>query len=383
MANKANSEDDSILREAIAGTEREIFGEAFGQEDGPILDETGDRTREALGEGLEGQHEPDEEEDEGEEAEGKDEAEEPEKVEAKAEIKPEAKEAKPEPPEVDVDSKGRVPSRILRERTETLRAAETERDALKARLEAAEANSRKEVEAAQQNSRKEIDALRAEFMAALRQQQPKPADQPKPAEPPKPDAPPDMFENPTAWAEYLRNGVKADVAAATKAEVAAVQTAMQQQMHEYRVNASMEAAQARHGDTFVKAFAALQSFARDGSPDGRALAQRLTTAPNPGEAVVAWHKRNETLRRVGDDADAYEAKLREDTRKALMADPEFRKTLVEGLRAEAMIGDQGAPRTTVRLPASLNRASGGNTRAPNDLDVFDGSDRAVFDGAFS
>jgi len=351
----ADTEQD-ILSDAIIGTNKEIFAEAFGKED-LTLDESGDRSRETMGEGLEGQHEPDEDEPDEDEAEGEGE---PDKVKAKAETTTEAKpKAKPEPePEVEEDSKGRVPSRILRERTATLKAAETERDALKVRLEAAEAESQRK-----------IDALRAEFLTALRQQL-RP-DQPKPVDPPKPDAPPDLFENPTAFAEFLRNGVKSELAA------------MQQQMREDRINASMESAKSRHGETFVKAFTALQTVARDGSPDGRALAMRLTASPNPGEAVVAWHKRTETLREVGDDPAAYKARIAEDTRKALMEDPEFRKQLLEDLRAEAMTGDDGRPRTQTRLPASLNRAAGGNTRAPNDLDAFDGSESAIFGSAFT
>jgi hypothetical protein len=351
----ADKEQD-IIRDAIIGTNQEIFAEAFGKED-LKLDETGDRSREEMGDGLEGQHEPDEDEDE-DEAEG--EAEEtPEEVAAKTTTEPEAKVEPKVEEEVEVDSKGRVPSGILRDRTEKLRAAETERDALKARLDAAEAESQRK-----------IDALRAEFLTALRQQ-PRPADQPKHDAPKPADAPPDLFENPTAFAEFLRNGVKSELAA------------MQQQMREDRINASMESAKTRHGDTFVKAFTALQTVARDGSPDGRALAQRLTASPNPGEAVVAWHKRTETLREVGDDPTAYKAKIADDTRKSLMADPDFRKQLLDNLRAEAMTGDNGNARTTTRLPASLNRAAGGNTRAPNDLEIFDGSDQATFDSAFN
>ena len=344
----ADTEQD-ILRDAIIGTNKEIFGDAWGKEE-LTLDETGDRSREAMGDGLEGQHEPDEDEDEAdEEGEG-----EPEKVEAKAEPKPEAKpETKPEP-DVEEDSKGRVPSRILRERT---LAFETERNALKARLEAAEAESQRK-----------IDALRAEFLTALRQQQ-RPAEQPKPAEI-KPDAPPDMYESPQAYSDYIDKRVEARL------------QARDQRMEEMRINASMQMAKDRHGDTFVKAFTALQSAAQSSS-DGRALAERMTSSLNPGEAVVAWHKRTETLREVGDDPAAYKARIAEDARTALMNDPEFRKKLVAEMRADAMAGDDGTPRTQTRLPASLNRASGGNIRAPIDPGILDGSDRAVFDGAFT
>ena len=54
----ATSEND-ILRDAIIGTEKEIFGDAFGKDD-ITLDETGDRSHEAMGDGLEGQVEPEE-----------------------------------------------------------------------------------------------------------------------------------------------------------------------------------------------------------------------------------------------------------------------------------------------------------------------------------
>lgn len=349
----ADREDD-ILSDAVIETNKEIFSEAFGKED-LTLDETGDRSREAMGDGLEGQHEPDEDENE-------DETETPEEVSAKTATEPEVKVE----PEVEEDSKGRVPSRILRERTLTLRAAETERDALKSRLEAAEADGQRK-----------IDALRAEFLTALRQQQ-RPSDPPKPADAPKPDALPDLFESPQAYADYLDRRME-DRANRMEARLAAIQ----EQNRQERINTSMQIAKDRHGDAFVKAFTALHAAAQDGSPDGRALAHRLTSSPNPGEALVAWHRRAETLREVGDDPAAYRAKVAEDTRKALKDDPEFRKQLLDDLRAEAMGGDNGAPRTTTRLPASLNRAAGGNIRAPIDPGILDGSDPAVFGAAFN
>lgn len=348
----ANNEQD-IISDAIIATNKEIFGDAFDLED--VTSEAGDRSQEAMGEGLEGQHEPDE--GEGEEGEG-----EPETVEAKGEAKPEAvkpEATKLEPKGEDDDSIGRVPSRILRERTAKLTAAEAERDMLKSSLEAAQANSRKE-----------LDALRAEFDRRLAQlSQAKPADQPKPAEV-KPEVPPDLFENPTAFAEYVQKGAAAQVQTLSK------------QMEDMRVNMSMENAHVRHKETFDAAFQTVQKLDPK-NPDNQAIVRRIYASPNPGEALVNWHKRNETLREVGDDPAAYKARIAEDARKALREDPEFRKQLLADLRAEAETGDDGRARTTIKLPQSLNRAAGGNTRAPNDLEIYDSSPQAIFEAGFS
>lgn len=340
------SKEHDILRDAVIDTEKEIYASAFGEEPA-TLDETGDQSREAMGEGLEGQHEAD----------GDDETDnEGETSETVGDSTVEATTAKTEESKVEDESKGPVPGYRLREQTERTRAAETERDALKARLEAAETESIRK-----------IDALRAEFQAALRQQ-PRPADQPKPAET-KVDAPPDLFENPQAFAEYVQNQAKAVIAAERA------------QMREERINASMQMAKDVHKETFDKAFAALKEIGATG-PDGRAMVQRIVDTPNPGQAVVDWHKRRETLREVGDDPAAYKTRVAEETRKALASDPEFRKQILAALHAEAMGGDNGIPRTSVRLPPSLNRAAGGNSHAPNDISIFDGSDQAIFASAF-
>ncbi|MBV8664616.1 MAG: hypothetical protein JO107_16125 [Hyphomicrobiales bacterium] len=351
--------EGDILRDAIIATDKEIFGDAFGQEE-TVLDESGDRSLEAMGSGLEGQHEPDDEE-EDEPAEG---AEQGEAAEAETETSetPEAKAKTEEAPATEQrqdEHQGRVPAGRLREQTERTRAAETERDQLKAQVEAERANSRKE-----------IDALKAQFdgvLAALRQQQP--TQQPKATEPPKPEAPPDLLENPTAFAEYVRKGGQ------TEAQ------ALRQEMAAMRVETSLQVAHARHGDTFQAAFDAVKQLDPN-NQENRDLVRRMYAAPNPGEALVQWHKRNEALKEVGDDPAKYRERIAEDTRKALMADPEFRKQIIDELRGEAMAGDHGRPRTVTRLPGSLNRAAGGNTRAPNDLAIFDGSDQAVFDSAF-
>jgi hypothetical protein len=329
---------NDILRDAIIGTEREVFGDAFDKEE-LTLDETGDRSIEAMGEGLEGQREP---EDEDEEADEELEASETNEGEEKTE-------------EAVHEAQGRVPSGRLREEAEKTRAAQAERDALKAQLEAEKTASQRAIA--------ELNAKFEGFTASQRQ----PA---QPAQPKPEEATPDLFEDPTAFVNHLQKGFDSKLAA------------INQQIKDQRINISMELSRTRHGEAFDAAFGALKSLDAN-NPDNRQLVQRLIDAPNPGEAVVTWHRRNEAIREVGDDPTAYKAKIAEDTRKALMADPEFRKQLVAELRGEAMTGDNGKPRTTVKLPASLNRAGGGNTRAPSDLEIYDGSESATFSSAWT
>jgi hypothetical protein len=132
-------DDNDILRDAIIGTEKEIFGDAFGKEE-LTQDETGDRSVEAMGEGLEGQHEPDDGDGDGENT---GEQQEPSTTEQTGdEETPEAKaerekaEAEALAAEPTHEAQGRVPSGRLREEAEKTRAAQAERDALKAQLDA-------------------------------------------------------------------------------------------------------------------------------------------------------------------------------------------------------------------------------------------------------
>lgn len=349
--------EDDILRDAIIGTEKEIFGDAFGQEE-LTHDETGDRSLEAMGDGLEGQVEPDEDDDdddgEGEtaEAEGGDgdkpSVEEPEKP---AEVKAEAE------PKQEVDEpKGRVPAGRLREEAERARAAIAERDAIKAQFDA-------EKTAAQ----KQIADLNAKFDALLALQRQAAPQAPKPVETAKPT--PDLFEDPNAFAEHLNRGVQEKFDALVK------------QMRDREVDSSIEAARTRHGKAFDDALGALKGLDFK-SPENVALVRRMEASSNPGESILSWHKRNEAMRAVGDDLAAYNARVADETRNKLMADPEFRKEFLASLRGEAT-GDQGRPRTGVKLPKSLSQAAGSNARSPDDLEIFDGSEGAVFSSAWS
>lgn len=367
------------IGQMITATEKEIAGSAWGQEDEIVLDETGDRSQEAMGDGLEGQHEPDDDDEasDADQAEGEEESESGEEIEAKGEEsdkdKPEGddegkaagegKDGKEQSAQsdADADGKGRVPSARLREQTEKTRAAETERDTLQATLDTE-----------RENSRKAIDALNARLdgvLAAMQRQQ-APQGQQNGQQQAQPAAPPDLFEDPKGFVDHLNKGW--DQRVATLAD----------QMERQRVNSSLELANYRHGETFTKAMEAMGKL-DPRNPDDLALGRRLMASPNPGEAIVQWHQRNETLREVGSDPAAYKKRIADETRTALMQDPEFRKQLLASLKADAETGGpDGKPRTQVRLPRSLNGATGGNSAREVDPTLYDDSDRSVADSAW-
>lgn len=352
------AKDDDLLSNAIIATEREIASAAWGEEDSGPLDPTGDRSLEAMGDGLEGQRDPEDDDvedpDDGtdDDAHPKDEPENPDAVEAKdGKDKSETKPGE----QTQQDPQGRVPSGVLREANERARAVAAERDTLKAQLDAEKASNKTA-----------LDALNAKLEGVLAAVQ-KGQATPKAAEPEKPKVP-DLFEDPNAFAEHLNKSVQDRF------------DAFQRQQREREVNASIDSARTRHGETFANAWKALETLPK--SPETVQLVQRLEASPNPGEAIVSWHKRNQAAREVGDDLDGYKARIAEETRKQLAADPEFRKELLASLRGDAEIGDQGRPRSTVRLPPALARAAGGNGRGLNDDSVLDGSDQAIAESAW-
>ena len=340
---------DDPISQAMTATEKEIAAGAWGDED-PVLDETGDRTIEQMGEGLEGQHEPDDDDDETEDDESEDEAESEEGDEDEAE--PEVKEPGEAKPAVKAegDREGRVPPGRLREAAERARAAEAERDVLK---------SQAQTQGVQVKQLSDTLAQMQRDLAELRRAPP-PA---KPAEPAKPETPPDFFEDPNGFITHT-----------TKPLVSQIE-ALQTEIRNTRFQTSLEMAHTRHGDAFTKAFEASQKL-NPANPDDLETGRRIFNSPNPGEALVAWHRRNETLREVGDDPTKYRERIAAETREALMKDPEFRKQLVESLRAEAATGADGKPNTQVRLPKSLNGAAGGNRRDAT-MPVYDDNDAAI------
>lgn len=360
------------ISEAIAATEVEIAGEAWGNEETGAMDETGDRSLEALGEGLEGQHEADEE---SEETEGEEEAEgeegsedgEEEGEEGEGSEEPQGQ-AKPgeeaQQQQQTRKPEGRVPSGKLREAQEARRLVEAERDQLKTELEA--------LKKAPGDNRGEIETLKTQ-VATLTQLLQGQNRQP-PAKVEQKDEPAfeaeSLFENPKGFVDHITATVQKAVAP------------IQQQLVASRVETSMAIAHGTHKAVFEEAFAAMNGL-NPQNADDRATVQRIYNAPNPGEELVRWHKRQKTLAEVGDDPAAFREKVQKEAREALLKDPEFRKQLLDGMRAEAGAGEDGTPRTTNRLPKSLARQSGSNLGSERmDHRASDDSEQSVADAAW-
>lgn len=338
------------ITDAIIETEREIAGSAFDQEE-TERDDSG-RSLEEMGDGLEGQHDAEDDEAEGETEAELTEAEEAERAEAEAEAA-----AKGEPkPVIPEQPQGRVPPGEYRKVAERARAAEAERDALKAQIEKSTGDSKSLADRLDLVMREITDLKRAPRTE-------------KTAEPAKAETAPDMFEDPKGFVDHLTKGFQAEL---SKRDA---------RLEETRVENSMAIAHAFHKDSFEGAFKALTTLPVN--PDNAAVVQRIYRSPNPGEALVAWHKRNQTLAEVGDDPTAYRERVAKETREALMKDPEFRKQLIADLRGDANRGDDGQPRTTTRLPKSLNGVAGSNLRAErNDPHQHDDSEQAVANAAW-
>jgi hypothetical protein len=96
------------------------------------------------------------------------------------------------------------------------------------------------------------------------------------------------------------------------------------------------------------------------NPGARFEHQRIMASDHPYGELVAWHKRQSVLREIGEDPEAYKAKLRDE----LKNDPEFVKTVIATARQSAQPG-KGAPQA-IDLPPSLNRTTGsGGQVAPS------------------
>lgn len=349
------------LDNAVDATSQEIYASAWG-DDEPVLDETGDRSIEGMGEGLEGQTEVEDEDAEAEEGEG-------EESEAEGDDNGKDGEAGKEGEGDDAATKaaaeklaaekpeGRIPPGRLRQESERARVAETERDTLKAQVETERANSRKE-----------IDELKAKFDGVLAALQRQPVAS-KPVEA-KVETVPDLFEDPQGFVAHLTKGFESKL------------EQRDQRMESLRVDMSMQTAAGRHGEGFAKAYEAVTKL-NPQNPDDQVTVRRIWASPNPGEALVTWHRNQETLREVGGDPGKFKERIAKETRETLMKDPEFRKQLIAELRGEAGDDGNGRPKNTVvRLPPSLNGARGGTSRETVDASAGDDSQQAIFDAAW-
>lgn len=150
----------------------------------------------------------------------------------------------------------------------------------------------------------------------------------------EPPPPPNVLDDPDGFASHVRQQLRAE-------------------MVRERIGVSFEDAKEQHGEAFDKAFAALRSRYEDG--DTR-LRDEIVNAPNPGRALMRWHRQQEALREIGDDPTAYRTKLRQE----LLSDEAFRKEAMAAWGAPAA-GQTDRPNVT-GLP-SVNGATGARSGA--------------------
>ncbi len=191
--------------------------------------------------------------------------------------------------------------------------------------------------------RGQVDVLTRQTRQA---QQPAPKVEEKPA--------PEIWEDPNGFVQ---------------AALSPVQQAMQQQAERI----SMRFAVKEYGkETVEAAYSALGQAIDAGDPNARAEYQRIRASDDPYEGIVQWHRRQETLRTVGDDPNAW---LEAEIEKRL-ADPVHQGKFLERIQATAQ---QNSSRSVppVKLPPSLTRLpSGGNAAGEADM-----SDAGIFANA--
>lgn len=286
--------------------ERQLIGDAIAETEQEIFDDAlnrdpddndGDRSLEE----IDGEDVLDDDEPEGES-----EDEETGETEGEGDGKGEGDETlhAPEDEHSGQVAKSGVPSGRLREEAQRRQAAETRERELQSKLD-------------------QLQGRLDQFERTQRQPQRQEQDAPKE---------PDMFADPEGWA---RNQ----------------EARLTQQFEERRINASFADAEEEHGDKFRTAFGDLQ---KTGNPD---LVRAVVGSHNPGKTLMRWHQQQALLSEIGNDPAAYRDKVRQE----LLSDPEVRKAVISGARNDAMRGEGGQPRTQVRLPPSLNSATGGTS----------------------
>jgi len=148
--------------------------------------------------------------------------------------------------------------------------------------------------------------------------------------------------------------------------VQAALTPVQQALQEQAERFSMRMAVRDYGkETVQAAYSAFGQAIQAGDPSARAEYQRIKQSDDPYEDIVQWHKRSQTLQKVGDDPEKWlEAELEK-----RLGDPAQQAKILERIQATAA---QNVNRSNpnVQLPPSLTRLpAGGNAAA--DVDVSD------------
>ena len=344
---------DDLLKEAIAGTEAEIFNEATGK-DGPSTEGgPGDRSVEDMGTGHEGQLEADE----------------PDLLDTKAEGEGAEGEGGEGDTKAYADDQTRDPKTglFVAKPAETKTAAEAPTDP-KARVPLSDLITERK---ARQALQKQLDDERTSASSQFQQLNARidqlmaggPRQQAQPAVENAPEKP-DIFSDPDAFVANLTKGIEEGF---TKKFVAA----------------DLQRTYDQHGEEFNKAFTAITTAANT-DPNVAAEIRRIYQSPMPGSGILKWAKDREAQQLVGSDPAAFIARVNAEAEAKLLENPAFLEKIAAklgGTVAQAAPATPGAtPRPVFRMPKSLNSAAGGGANTP--VPQSDGSERGVFEDAF-
>lgn len=403
MATKDEELQSEVLKEAIAGTEREIWGDATGLNP-DHTDEANDRSVEEMGTGLEGQQENDADDETeeveakadgedgdgektgDEEAEGKD----GEKGddESKRDLKTGQFKAKDGDKTEGADGKGktqqseesqeqgtqgkqeRIPLKAHIEERKARQDAERERDELRTRLETTQTTHQTEMQAVNQR----LDNL----MVAISQGKAVNNGQVEGDKTGEPSLAELLIENPDAYHERI---------------VADVSSTMQKQFVGNNIAAAVED---DADGSFQKAYTAFIDPTRKSDPQHVALVQSVYRSGNPSGRITKWFKGEQDRQALSKESlEDRDERIRRETAEKLDSDPEFRKKyrpgkggqqreqqqVAEGQQQEAQ---QSGAKHVTRMPKSLNGASGGqNGGGGNPVFNSGGRDKDIFNDVMS
>lgn len=161
--------------------------------------------------------------------------------------------------------------------------------------------------------------------------------------------PPDQFADPEGYTSYWESRFKTMEQQFAEREKAIV------------ANVSLQRAHDKYGESFEHAYSALME-----SGD-RATAKAVAESGDPGETLVRWYKREQTLRTVGDDPESFIQKALDEA----LNNPEFLARAVEKARGVA-----STQPSQVRIPPSLNKATAAQSatetaRQLSDRDLYE------------
>lgn len=144
-----------------------------------------------------------------------------------------------------------------------------------------------------------------------------------------------------------------------------IQTQFSQQLRNQALDFSERLARRHHGNAAVDAaFKAAEAAG--------AIPQMINTA-DPYEELMIWHKRQQTLARVGDDPEAYEKRIREEARQQVIEELKAGKMSLAG--GPAVPAPQ--PHQQPRFPTGLADATGAGSNVAQPV-----NDEVMMAGVF-